>query len=138
MEKTALVTGTVLTANDETIEKYQTIKNCLTPVYKEVNTPLETMDFKGTPAERYARAVASVNNADFVIADVSYPSTGQGMELMLVKQLEKPIILIAQKGSKVSGLIKGAFGEDSVFFYENNLQLSTFLRTVVKNKTDKK
>lgn len=113
----AVITGTVLVADKETKEKYQALVSCLAEKFNSVLSPLDTIAFKGTAEERFERAIKTIKSSDFILADVSYPSTGQGMELMIAKQLKKPLMLIAQEGNKVSGLIKGAFGKDSIYFY---------------------
>ncbi len=46
------------------------------------------------------------NEADFIIAEISKPHTGLGIELGWADNYEVPIIYIYRKGSKVSGSLK--------------------------------
>jgi len=43
---------------------------------------------------------------DLVIAEVSYPATGQGIELGWADDYQIPILCISQKGSKIAGSLK--------------------------------
>lgn len=119
------VTGSVLNQNKKSLSKYNLIKQTLIDKCDKLYTPLETMSFMGSNRERFLRAQKSITDADIIFADVSLPSTGQGMELMLAKQLRKKVVCIAESGSKVSGLILGAFKE--VFYYSSQKELKTFL-----------
>ncbi len=46
------------------------------------------------------------NDADLLIAEVSEPATGLGIELGWADRYEVPIVCIYRKGSKVSGSLK--------------------------------
>lgn len=46
------------------------------------------------------------NNCDLIIAEVSYPATGLGIELGWADMLKVPVICIYKSGSKVSGSLK--------------------------------
>lgn len=76
----------------------------------------------GEPAEArdiYLRDVEQVRLSDFVIAEVSNPSLGVGMEIMLAIELVKPIIMFYQNGS--GPLSKMVIGSDckALFEYES-------------------
>jgi hypothetical protein len=43
---------------------------------------------------------------DYVIAEVSYPSVGQGIELGWADVYQVPIVCIYKRGSKISGALK--------------------------------
>lgn len=47
-----------------------------------------------------------VKDSDVILAEVSYPSTGQGIELGWANIFNVPIICISKKGSKVSNSLK--------------------------------
>ncbi len=49
----------------------------------------------------------SVESADIIVAEVSYPSHGVGMEIMHAIHIGKPIIAIAQEDKKVSRMVLG-------------------------------
>ncbi len=47
-----------------------------------------------------------IKNSDLVLAEVSFPSTGQGVELGWANMLKVPIVCVSKAGSKVSGSLK--------------------------------
>lgn len=47
-----------------------------------------------------------IENCDLVLAEVSYPSTGSGIELGRAECFRMPIVAIFKKGSKISSSIK--------------------------------
>ncbi len=47
-----------------------------------------------------------IENCDLMIAEVSYPATGLGIELGIASTAERPIICVYRKGSKISGSLK--------------------------------
>lgn len=65
---------------------------------------------------------AAVEKSDLIIAEVSYPSHGVGMEIMHAIHLGKPIIAIAQEGKKVSRMVLGIDYEKFEFFWYKNLE----------------
>ncbi len=83
----------------------------------DIRSPIDTAEFEGSDEERYERAFDTLKGADLVIAEVSEPSTGQGMEIGEAINLGKKIIVIARKGSKVSGLIKGCPDLGEIIYY---------------------
>ena len=84
-----------------------------------IGTPIDTAEFKGSSKDRYKKAFDSVKNADLLIAEASEPSTGQGMEIRDAILQNKRIIMIAKKGSKVSGLITGSDAINKIIYYDN-------------------
>lgn len=44
-----------------------------------------------------------IKNSDIVVAEVSYPSTGQGIEIGWADIFQVPIVCIYQKGKTISG-----------------------------------
>lgn len=50
----------------------------------------------------YKTTLDDIKNSDIVIAEVSYASTGMGIELGWANILEKPIIVFAKTGTKIS------------------------------------
>lgn len=65
---------------------------------------------------------AAVESADIIIAEVSYPSHGVGMEVMHAVNLRKPILAIAQEGKKVSRMIQGIDFEGFQFSWYKDLE----------------
>ncbi len=55
----------------------------------------------------YQRDMSLLEQADLLIADVTFPSLGVGFEICKAIQLGKPVYLIAREGVRVSKLIAG-------------------------------
>ena len=79
--------------------------------------------------ERYDRAINLVNSADFIIAEMSIHSTGQGMELQQAVINKIPILVIAKSNSKISSLIKGSKGIVDILFYS---EIDDVLQDIMK------
>jgi hypothetical protein len=47
-----------------------------------------------------------IKNSDLVLAEVSLPTTGQGIELGWANMLNVPILCISKKGAKIAGSLK--------------------------------
>lgn len=119
MKNKILITGTVMTADDDSIKIYDDLVNICKKVSDNIYSPLDTMKFKGNDTERYNRAMELLKETNIIIAEMSVPSTGQGMELQEAVSLDIPIIVIAKNGSKVSSLIKGSGKVKSILYYNN-------------------
>lgn len=116
LKKRVLITGAVLSSSLESIETYNQLVSFLDDKYV-VSSPLDTMNFEGNDKERYARAMDLLHQAEYVIAEMSTPSTGQGMEIQEAINHHIPILVLAKEGSKISGLIKGAKGISKIVYY---------------------
>ena len=112
-----LITGAVLTSSEDSINTYSKLVSFIGNK-QEVSSPLDTMQFKGNDVERYERAMNLVKKSKLVIAEMSQVSTGQGMELQEAANHNFPILVIAKKGSKVSGLVKGCRMVKDIVFYD--------------------
>ena len=128
--KKILITGSVMESNNESIKAYEKIVELCESKKYEVSSPLDTMKFKGNDEERYERAMILINSAEFVIAEMSIPSTGQGMELQQAIINKTPILIIAKTNSKISGLIKGSKGVVDILFYD---EISDIAEDILKN-----
>lgn len=64
---------------------------------------------------------------DLVIAEVSYPATGQGIELGWADILNIPILCVHKKGKSISGSIKLISKE--VFEYSNGHELLEIVKS---------
>lgn len=119
MKDLILITGTVMTADGSSVEVYQRLVDICKKITENVSSPIDTMNFKGNEVERYARAMELMSKTKVVIAEMSVPSTGQGMELQEAVNLNIPIIVLAKIGSKVSGLVKGCGKVKDILYYED-------------------
>lgn len=125
------VTGA--TTNENLYEVYKAIKETFSKLGHEVKTPLDTVEFckNHNDKERFERAMKEINEADFVISEVSGPSSGQGFELgVLFAKGFKNVILISSGLSYTSGILMGAFGKPVLY---NNTDLSELLSELKEN-----
>ena len=106
-------------ADGNSLKIYEDLVNICKKISDNVYSPLDTMKFKGNDNERYNRAMELLKETDIIVAEMSVPSTGQGMELQEAVRIDVPIIVIAKSGSKVSGLIKGSGKVKSILYYNN-------------------
>ncbi|MBD3313985.1 hypothetical protein GF345_06085 [Candidatus Woesearchaeota archaeon] len=116
--KNILVLG-ALPKDEERIGIYKSIASVCKEHADNISTPIETAGFKGTEKERYERAFQKVREADLIIGELSEPSTGQGMEIMEAANLNKPVVILALEGSKVSGLVRGCPAVKKILFYND-------------------
>lgn len=80
--------------------------------------------------EIFNRDVEQVRICDFLIAEVSNPSLGVGMEIMLAIELLKPVLLFRHKESKrLSLMVTGAKGT-VLFEYSNIDEVVDFLSSI--------
>lgn len=79
---------------------YQPLRTAALPGLKFI-LPHETSD-----APYPTRALFEQKACDLVLAEVSYPSTGQGIELGWAQMLGIPVICMYKKGTKPSGSLK--------------------------------
>ena len=118
-----------------TTEKEMKLYNSIIEVAKEfattVKSPIDTAKFKGTEQERYERAFQKVKKTDLVIGEQSQPSTGQGMEIRECAILNKPLIVVAKEGSKVSGLVKGCPITKEIIYYQDIEDLKSKLKNSI-------
>ena len=70
-----------------------------------------------------------IKNSDVVVAEVSYASTGQGIELGWANMLSIPIICIYKEGSKISGSLQ--FITKELIEYKNKEEMVDKLSAVV-------
>ncbi len=69
--------------------------------------------------EIYHRDVHNVRSCDLLIAEVSNPSHGVGMEIMLAIELRKPVLLFHHSSSeKLSRMVLGADGKAMFNYHE--------------------
>ncbi len=66
------------------------------------DNPNPNLDPKGI----YERDFKAIKKCDFFICEVTKPSIGIGIELMLAKKFQKKLICISQK-SEISNMVKG-------------------------------
>ena len=123
-----LIIGTVTSANKENVETYNKIIEVCKQFSNNISSPLDTMQFKGSNEEKYKWAMERVGQAELIIAEMSVPSLGQGMELQEAVRLKIPTIIVAKEGSKVSGVILGTKIIKKVIYYHDIDELQVKLK----------
>lgn len=113
-----LIIGAVLSSNNDSVDTYNKIISWIDNDKYKISSPLDTMKFKGNDFERYDRAMQLLQDTKLIIAEMSNISTGQGMELQEATILNIPILVIAKKDSKISGLVKGCKCLKDIVYYE--------------------
>lgn len=83
--------------------------------HKDSETPFNTKD------------LLQNKKCDLVLAEVSYPSTGQGIELGWANIYGIPIVCIYKKGAKIAGSLKVI--SNTFIEYESSEDLINKLRT---------
>ena len=79
------------------------------------------------PSDVFKRDTNEVRMSDFLVAEVSSPSLGVGMEIMLAIELVKPVLMFHQKNStEISFMALGADGK-ALFEYESAHDVRTIL-----------
>ncbi len=82
------------------------------------------------PVEIYSRDVDYVRKSDVLIAEVSNPSLGVGMEIMLAILLRIPILLFRSKdANRLSKMVVGADGK-ALFEYDDVADAEQFLNEI--------
>ncbi len=74
-------------------------------------------------------------DCDLVIAEVSYPSTGLGIELGWADMLHVPIVCIAEKGSSVSGALHSV--TETFLEYSDTKELLEKIEATIKTLPEK-
>ncbi len=78
---------------------------------------------------------ALIKNADLVFAEVSYPSTGQGIELGWADMMGKKVVYFYKSGTKPSGALKNL--TDNFIEYKDGGDLVAKLSEELKNGTNR-
>jgi nucleoside 2-deoxyribosyltransferase len=79
------------------------------------------------PHDVFRRDTNEVRMCDFLVAEVSNPSLGVGMEIMLAIELVKPVLMFQRKDSKdISFMALGADGK-ALFEYESTDEVRKIL-----------
>lgn len=95
LEKARQIAGILEKLGCEIISKW-VLDSSLSPAY--------------TARSIYERDTSWVNNCELIVAEVSKPSHGVGMEIMLAHTLGKKVICIYEKNTTLSNLIRGMPG----------------------------
>lgn len=106
----AYLSGPIIHAEDRRDDFYRAVIDLLEAKGIEVFAP--QFYPPAGPEEIYERDVRKVRACDFLVAEVSSPSHGVGMEIMLAIELSKPILLFFDSTSgRLSRMVAGAPGK---------------------------
>lgn len=128
-----MITGAITSAKEDSLEIYEILTEELKQYSNKIYSPLDTIKFKGTAEEMYTRVMTILKETDLVIAEMSNPSTGQGMELQEAVRLDIPIIIVAKEGSKISSTVLGSGKVKKTFFYNNKEDIKGNLKNILEN-----
>ena len=78
----------------------------------------------------FERDLKGVESSDIIVADLTDPSNGVGMEIMAAYKAKKRIILVQKRGRIVSRMIEHMGGKETVE-YESEEELSEGLRRLL-------
>jgi hypothetical protein len=85
------------------------------------------------PEEIYRRDVHNVRMSDFLVVEISNPSLGVGMEIMLAIELMKPLLMFYEADADpLSKMVKGADGK-VLFEYQGLEDVERILRSINLN-----
>lgn len=118
-----MITGTITNAEEESLKIYKILVEELAQYVNSIYSPIDTIKFKGSSEEMYVRVMKMLQSTDLVIAEMSSPSTGQGMELQEAVRLNIPIVIIAKNGSKISSTVLGSGKIKKVIFYNEKEEI---------------
>lgn len=105
------------------------IASVVTELGHEVVSKWVLEDLTFNDVNIFERDTEGVRSSDILIADVSSPSTGVGMEIMLAYMLGKPIFVVAKRGSRISRMLLHMKGKKLIEFSKVNE-----LREMLKNE----
>ncbi len=129
-----LITGAIMNSNEKLVDIYTELLSIIDTEKYDISSPLDTMQFKGNDYERYERAMNILKDTKLMIAEMSNISTGQGMELQQAVILNIPILVIAKKDSKISGLVRGCKNVKNIIFYDEINDISNEINKFIKEE----
>mgnify|MGYP001819140739 CR=1 FL=1 len=116
-------------------KQFENEVKCLKKLFKKLGIAfivfVDLYDFKpDQEKEMMKTAFREIDNADFLIAELTAKSIGVGIEIGYARAKEKPIIYVRRKSAEYSTTAAGS--STSVLAYENELDLFTKMDQLVK------
>ncbi|HRR91405.1 MAG TPA: hypothetical protein P5253_03910, partial [bacterium] len=101
----------------------------------EISSPwvLSGKDAGKTPEDIFYRDIGSVKESDILVAEISSPSHGVGMEIMQAYVSNRKIIMVAREGSNISFLVRGVPGS-TIVEYKNYEDLEENLKKILERE----
>lgn len=122
------ITGAITNSPIDRTALYSALAETGRSYAKEVYSPLDSIAFPGSNEELYNHVIGWAFTADVLVAEVSVPSTGAGMEIQEACRNHVPIIVVAETGSTISSLVLGVPDLRAIIYYETIEQLRKMLR----------
>ena len=110
---------------NRSIGRAQLLAKAIVDAGHDLTSPWVLRDAETRPASSiniFARDKAAVESSDAILADVSMPSVGVGMEVMIAYSLGKRVILVSQEGSVVTRMLTDMDGAGWVRFADDSLR----------------
>ena len=115
-------------ASQETIPFYKSIVAFSKKYFKEVVcTYPDFWDSKRTPAEHYTFMKKIIGECDLLVAEITTPATGLGVQLEMAVEYGIPVIGLLKRGSSASSLAAGLPMMKRIIEYGSLEQLETRL-----------
>lgn len=113
---------------NRSLERARVLEKAITDSGHEVASPwvLGPIEGHSGPVNIFERDRLGAESSDAILADVSEPSTGVGMEIMAAFKANKKVIIVAKKGSNVSRMLLQMERKEMVEF-EDDKELYTKL-----------
>lgn len=103
-------------------ELYEPLRSSVLNTEHEIILPHETDEF--------INSKEVINEVDLVLAEVSYPSTGQGIELGWAENAGTKVVCMFRKDHKYSGSLKVV--SDIFIGYEDEKDLIEKIKSIIK------
>ena len=119
------------------LERARVLERAIKDCGHELTSPwvLGPIEYSTGSVNVFERDRRGAENSDAILADVSEPSTGVGMEIMAAYKAGKRIITVAKKGSRVSNMLMHMDGREIVEF-EDNEELYAKLSNLLQHQAE--
>ena len=111
--------------------KFDYIKKLYEPIKNTKSLSIHNFFFPHDEENKLVKTKDIIKNYDLVIAEVSLPATGLGIELGWADASNTPILCIYEKGTKISSFLK--FITNNFIEYDNSKDLIEKIKDFVNN-----
>ena len=112
--------------------KYDYINKIYNTIKKSYLKKRNTFFFPHDDNNKVINTKDVISKYDLIIAEVSLPATGQGIELGWADYAKTPILCIYKKGVQISSSLK--FITNDFIEYENDIDMINKIDNYIKNK----
>lgn len=112
--------------------KYDYINRIYNPIKKSHLNQRNTFFFPHDDNNKVINTKDVISKYDLIIAEVSLPATGQGIELGWADYAKTSILCIYKKGVQISSSLK--FITNDFIEYENDIDMINKIDNYIKNK----